>query len=486
MNLKTTFIALILFAFIPKSFSQSLLEYEVKYKLIDEPFVIFNIKTTDCLNCSLIYLNFINSIKNKDKVIVLFEDQSLKYIQEKKSESLSHVKIIYDSNFSNFLNESLRNSISLINGDKITTEELTAKDISKINEFLAGETQNRQKKNKDMLADANSKRFKPASFYVYQDGFGLFDFDRQQITLYSDSGIMIRPVTYNTSFVRNIRKQLFSPAKLISDTLEQQLLTQSGFPNLAIKSIYNIDKQSISLYINSLVHNSNKTDTNLNLSLEKSLLVFSNNSSSDPFNLETYLKIYPLSTINLNKKVYYPTITHGSVVSGSKVFAFYNDFIEDSAKRVEHHLAILNFNNNSMVIEQLMALNFWDLNEKERLLINLAENDEPVITYLNSGFIEFPLDSVRFSLMDIDEEKDKNLPINSNIYDLKVNGNSVRFLTIEGANIFLNHKSKEDSQLSRKEFIGITNTHFLKFYQDSICYLTLEDKRYEIHRIHID
>lgn len=460
--------------------------FEKQYYIESKPYVVFNFKSSDCINCSIIAVNKINNIRNKKRIIILFESSTMKYFENKYALKLNGCKIIYDSLFSYSLCNSSFNTLSLVTESDTKLYHITdlnANVTDSINNILDSSRNYSDLARKDSITTklVESFNFNNKSLFTFKGGFGLFDYRMQQGFIEKNKIRSKIEPALSSAYIKKLRSKVLDKKFSIKDSVQDVLLEQTGFPTFQIKGLFFDDIMAIGININTLTNKSPTADTNLNLKLQSNLVIATTEKmdTSEIFNFDHYQIIYPLNIIEVGSKKFYPTLSHGFAITRNHIYVPYNEYISGSNQNSIHHiLGILNYKDSSATLMDTIGLKYWDDNPTERIAIKLDTFQNAIIGYLNSKNIYFHRNKRQIVLNEM--EDDSQILKNGELMDFKVIQGALKVL------INSNHKITEytidivSEKIISLNALAPSNIVFAKYHSNKINCVQKTEGEYKL------
>ncbi|GHT18535.1 hypothetical protein FACS189429_5190 [Bacteroidia bacterium] len=407
-------------------------------------------------------------------MVILFDDESSSYLEEKFTGSLAGCTVMYNKDLSNLLNSGARSAVFMLYNNKISSVKLTDINNSAINVInnildTSSEISLTYNNVKDKIFP---KLLTDKSFFVTDNSFGLFDFKRQKYFLYPNEGENRQGELHLSPNLLKMIRASTGVEKIISDTLQNTVIEQTGFPKYAVESINTEDTFHIGLLVRTLSESENQTDSVPHLRLRTNFIIASSNDKSNldkMFDLDKYSSFYPVKKLIYTDRVLYPALRGGFAIEDDILAVLYND-------KKNYFLVLHQLNKSDSAIFDAVPLNFLDSTLGERMIIKLSQKN-PVVVYLNSKVLEFPLEDSRIDLQKLDG---KLMNAETEILDIIINSsnNTANILLLNKSNVFnmvLNIKNESIVGIDRIDF---TNTTYSKYYGNKICILKLINDEY--------
>ena len=452
-----------------------------KTNLPKQPYLIFNFKNSDCQNCSIIAINKINQIKNKSKIVVVFEDSTQENIINKIQQNNSGYLLYFDSLFSKTISVGNQNSFSIVNKNNAIKYKINDINDSLLkylnNDLLNPAKQLEFDSNDSKLKSIKLKSIKNESLFFANGTFGIMDYKNQYCNIYENGFKSLIPELNNITY-KDMRSIFTSslPSQL-TDSMHDILMSQTGFSKFLVKNISYHNENCLGLTIN-MLNQKKSTDSALNLSMQGYSMIASANiiKTDKLLNIDSYKKYYPLVNFDIENKKMYPTLTYGFVKNGELVYCPYIEYIDTFSTL---KLVTQKFNNDKAEIVSIYNLNYWQKHKDERIIFKLDSMNNPYVLYLNSKLIEIPYLNKLVNIK-IEEMDEKSIEL----IDFKIiNSNKIMFLHLFNSAIYESTIDLNTSEVISTEIVCYSNLNIAKYFNGNLYSLNQYDNNLIIQRI---
>jgi hypothetical protein len=409
----------------------------LEYKFPEKPFIVVNIKSNDCMTCWGLSTNLIDKIKTKDKLIILFDDQTMSLYVEKNKNKFEGLNIIYDNDLSKKFSIESKSSVSVVtkkNTNNIYLSNINDSIVDSINNIL----QNIEIDNKI----SNIEKYKGVKFdnsnFIYDRNSSILFNNKYQIGFYSTNDNIvydyIEPKYSNkTTNLLNRFIKLKNETSYVSDSVRELILNKVGMPNINIKNLEFNEKIAIGLKLNTVINKSDPLDTNLNFSvISKYFIAINTSQILNTLNVDSYSHYYLIDTFYHIDKYLAPISTFGFQLIKNKLFIPFMDYVSGTDKE-KHYLVeftIDSLKNNKLEKTNIFPLTDFDNKSTEDILLRVDENYTPFVIYKNQRLIYNCKTEKSISINKLNNFDQNDSTIF--IYDFKVKNNEINILFHKG------------------------------------------------------
>ena len=375
---------------------------------IQQPFLVVNVPSNDCIMCRGSVLNLLQQIKYKEKTIVLFDDPVMQLFIDKYPENFKGYKLFFDKKISDSLTPDQISAAYIVTDTgirKFIIKTITPQNIDLLNTALAATNTTHTTFTFNTKPAASNKNY---SSITYFNGLGnggfitdansslLFN-DHVQVGLYHEAGkdpVFIEP--QNLALTENRLLPIVLERyhlRLAPDTLKELALSTSAISPIVLMGMEN-DNDEISgvVRLNIVRNKSPEGDTNFTLGVTGYYFLGTGaNSISATLSPTSYTKYYLLDTFHLDNQCYQATPTFGCYKVGNTAYFQVLEADANGAvkKPRKYHLAKteLKKDKTAPVLLKLYQMETYNKNPTENFLIAAGSIGDPIVAYKNTRTI---------------------------------------------------------------------------------------------------
>lgn len=415
---------------------------------LQQPFLVVNAPSNDCIMCRGSVLNLLQQIKNKEKTIVLFDDHVMQLFIDKYPENFKGYKLLFDKTLSDKLTPDQISSAYIVTDTgirKFIIKTITPENIDLLNNALAASNTTQTTFTFNTKPASNNKNY---SSITYFNGLGnggfiadaksslLFN-DHVQVGLYHETGkdpVFMEPqdlvLTENRLLPIVLGRYTL---RLVPDTLKELALSTSAISPIVLMGMENDNGAVNSVVRLNIVRNkSPEGDTNVTLGITGYYFLGTGaNSITGPLYPARYTKYYLLDTFHQNNQCYQATPTFGCYKAGNKA---YFQVLEADANGVvkkprKYHLAEtrLDEDKTAPVLLKLYPMEIYNNSPTENFLITAGKDGKPLVAYKNTHTLFNYKDNTAISFSELLGPGHDNAVLN----DIKTAGDNLMLLFLQ-------------------------------------------------------